>query len=114
MSETAGNTALAGRNNALVMHDYILALTDDAKIHDLKALIGESISVKRETWEWGKSVVDLDRVVVTEIKAHIDLSSDRLSSVMIYCDFYLNGKLKYNAWFALDSLKECVKNYLSA
>ena len=90
------------------IQDYILNLDDDASIDELRLLIGKSFSIMEYGYEWGNPVLDYDRLEITEIKASIDISTGKLSCVLIYSNYMLDGYIKFNANSGLLSIKNSI------
>ena len=92
---------------------FILSLSEgDLSLEDLSLLNGCVFRVRKEQSEWGKMVICLDKVVITNIKASVNLQQDKtdITAIHVYADFYLSGKFMYNAWTGLES----IKNYIIA
>lgn len=92
------------------IQDYILSLNDDATIEQLKKLIDKEFTIIAESPSWGKMTTDCDLLEITNIKADIDIESGKLSGVMIYSDYYLENRKKFNAWTGLSNIKTYIKN----
>ena len=91
------------------IHEYILNLEEQSKLFldDLKPLYDAEITVKKEGWEWRKLVVKTDKIKVTNINVHTNITSKgiEITNMMIYGDFYLKGIFQFNAWISLKGLK---------
>lgn len=98
----------------LDIREYILGLDEESKlsISDLDPLDGAEIPIKKECWEWSKRVVDTDTLIVTHMTVSVnkDSSGLKITNLLIYCDFILNGRVKFNAWTGLEALKTYIKN----
>jgi len=98
------------------MADYILKLERPLTVKKLAPLIGVAIQVRKECNEWGKRVVDTDSVTITNINLTVDVESGNETSFKehIYMDYYLEGRLKYNAWGSLECLKDYIQCFRDA
>ena len=97
------------KEEAATMRAYVLDLREPLTIKKLKPLIGREFAVKKMTRSWGKDVVDLDKLVITNIRVTADVATGKttgLSAVHIYSDYWLEGRNKYNAWTGLKSFQK--------
>lgn len=88
--------------------NYVLGLNEPLSIDDFKPLIGKSFDVDIKKVSWGNEETITDKLIVTNIKLSVDVSSEKtvgLSAIMIYSDYCLNGVKKYNAWTTLVGFK---------
>lgn len=93
------------------IHDYILGLSGPVTVEDMLPLIGEKFPVLQTGREWGEDVVSTDYLLVTDVKFMISVKTGQSTSVvMIYSDYFLKGRLKYNAWTGIKG----VQNYIAA
>ena len=117
MSEDKTEPTVSNPIKPVVSCDFVLGLSSDSLIiEDLKRLNGGVFKVKKEQSEWKKMVVIIDEIRVTSINASVNIFADdiKMKSTMIYCDFYLEGKFKYNAWLSLESMQEYILNAKSS
>lgn len=98
------------------IHSYILSLTEPMSISEIKALIGHQFPVRLTSPEWGKPVLKTDYLKITNINIHADISSKPeldITMTLIYCDFFLDDQLIYNAWHGLISIQNGIKDYIA-
>jgi len=89
-------------------HEYILSLDADKNISisDLQALIGKDFKIKGMEWSWSKEALNLDRLVITNIKFSVNASPElEVSAISVYADFYMCNVLKYSAWESIESVQ---------
>ena len=87
----------------------ILDLKEPLSIPELKALINQCFPVKYTSTSWGAIIVDTDMLKITHIEIHAKVTDKPdldINLVLIYCDFFLQGKLKYNAWYSLPTIQK--------
>ncbi len=97
----------------VTMRDYITALQKPLTVEKLKPLIGAELDVRIMRRSWGNMIVDCDKLVITNIKLSLDVESEEgldPCAEQVYSDYYLEGKLKYNAWTSLAE----VQRYLNS
>lgn len=82
----------------------------ELSVDQLKELNGQVFTVKKMQSEWRKMVVITDELRVTSVNASVSILKDKveIKGTTIYCDFYLAGKFKYNAWLSLNSLQSYI------
>ena len=90
------------------MRKYVENLDRPLTIEKLKPLIGASFDVDVKQSEWGKMVTNYDKLIVSNINLTVDVESGEETSYKesIYMDYYLAGRLKFNAWTGLAGLKK--------
>ena len=91
--------------------DYVENLERPLTIEKLKPLIGAVFDVNIKRKSWGVDKLDVDKLVVTNIKLTVDVESGQEAEEFaghIYMDFWLDGDKKYNAWVGLSQFKEYV------
>ena len=95
-------------------HEYLLNIDEKTvTIEYLQDLVGLEFPILAMGRSWGKDVVEKDYVKITNVKFHVDVSPEvSISIIMIYCDFYLEGALKYNAWTGSDNYKNWINAYI--
>ena len=97
----------------LTMCDYILSIGGSkVTIQQLKKLKGADIPVKIEKREWRAMVLKVDQLIITSITANVDILENKIEgdSIIIYCDFILEGRLIYNTWVGLNAIKRHISN----
>jgi len=84
-------------------------------VDEMRLLIGEKFPVLQTEFSWGNEIVSTDYLKITSVKFPIDVETGLSDGVvMIYSDYYLDGKIKYNAWAGLKGVQYYIKTYLDA